>query len=150
MININIKATGINQAIAAIEKVRNETVTDYRDFFRIEVEPELKDLFRQAFQSNGFGRWPKLAASTIAQKAREGFPSTPLVRTGYYRRSAERLENMRITRTELEITSPVRYAIYHENGTSRIPQREVFTAVARRIRRRLPRLYQAYQGRRLR
>lgn len=150
MINISIKATGIDQAITAIQGVLQDTLIDYRPFFRAVVEPELKKLFREAFDTRGFGRWPPLAQSTLEQKAQEGFPSAPLVRTGYYKRACTRLQGMRLTRNELCIVSPIRYARYHELGTSRIPQREVFGAVTRRIRRRLPRQFEIWQARRLR
>lgn len=150
MIKLNINVTGIDQAIASLESVLEDTLVDYRPFFRAVVEPELKKLFREAFRSRGFGRWPPLAPSTLEEKARQGFPSAPLVRTGRYRRSAERLQNMDLERNSLTITSPVPYAKYHEYGTGRIPQREVFAAVARRLRRTLPRQFEIWQARRLR
>lgn len=149
MINISITATGIDETIKSLTKVA-KGLGDHRDFLKEEVVPELKKEFRRVFSSDGFGRWRPLDRDTITQKLEDGYSTTPLVRTNYYKRVTERLQGMTIRRNVLEIDSPVPYAKYHEYGTRRIPARPVFSAVAQQIRPRLPRLYEIYARRKLR
>ena len=148
-IGLNISVTGIDQAIASITEVA-QRIDNHSDFLRNEVEPELKNVFRDIFRSQGNRRWPQLKRSTIQQKTKKGYPSTPLVRTGNYRRQTESLNGLRITKEYLEVISPVPYARYLEYGTRHMEKREVFATAARTMRRRLPRMYEAYHQRRTR
>lgn len=145
---MTISATGIRETIAAIQKVRAGT-RDYRPFFEEEVAPRLRREFSRVFSTRGYHTWEVLAQSTLLQKAKQGYSTAPLVRTGRYRRTTEKLEGMRLRRRVLEIRSPIPYARYQEYGTRNIPARPVFEEVAQRIERQLPALYRRYARRRL-
>lgn len=148
MLKMTISLTGVKQTIQQLTQTA-ELVGDHREFMRRVVFPELRREMRRVFSSRGYNTWAALAPSTLRQKARQGYPSTPLVRTGYYRRVSESLRGLRVRRNVLELDSPVPYAIYHEFGTRRIPRRPVFTAVARRLQRELPRLYRQFLDRKI-
>lgn len=145
-LNITITETGIDQTIKDWTALARR-LGDHRDFLRSEVVPELRKEFSKVFTSRGYGTWKPLAQSTIKEKQSKGYPPDPLIRTGYYKRTSERLRGMSIRRNVLEIRSPVRYAAYHEYGTRRIPQRSVFCSVAQRIEPRLAELYRNYNNR---
>lgn len=80
------------------------------------------------FRSGGaeIGGWKPLAKSTLRQKARLGYPSDILVRTGRLMRSlasktTDTVEE--ITSRDLRIGTGVPYAIYHQKGTKKMPAR---------------------------
>ena len=143
MINITLKTEGKVQAINNIGKLADQ-IGDHRDFLRREVEPELKKQFRKAFRTRGFGTWQPLKRSTLREKARRGYPSTPLVRTGRYRDATEQLLGRTLTRSYLEVRSPIPYARYLEYGTRHMFARSVFGVVGGEMERLLPRLYREY------
>ena len=66
-------------------------------------------------------RWAALAPSTIAKKKRMGYPMTILTATGDMWRS------LRVVFTDkfAEITITVPYSIFHQKGTSKMPQRKI-------------------------
>lgn len=69
----------------------------------------------ERFGSQGYGEWPELAGSTIRQKARDGFPFGPLIRTGELVDSltdADRAAEM--TPWALTWGTDVPYAMYHQ------------------------------------
>lgn len=146
---LTIKLTGVDDAIKMPED-QARLISDHRAFFRIMVIPELKRYFRDVFSTEGFGEWPPLAASTLAEKRRKGFSSAPLVRTTVYRASSTGLRSTKVRRNVIEITSQVPYAKYHELGTRYIPKREVFEKVADKIRPELPKLWIKWQRRQTR
>jgi phage gpG-like protein len=78
------------------------------------------------FATEGFGEWEPLAASTLASKARKGYPSDILVATGILRSSLTEDglgSERRVTPNELVFGTRVPYAQYHAFGTSKMPQR---------------------------
>lgn len=88
---------------------------------------ELSAIEQERFDTRGYGAWPELAASTLAQKAAHGFPLDPLIRTGALRDSltdpgtagADRGPKHFVWGTDIE------YAQYHQDGTEKMPQRKV-------------------------
>jgi phage gpG-like protein len=67
-----------------------------------------------------------LAPSTLAEKARLGYPSDILVRTGELRDSlTDPGRAMKIGATEATYGTDVFYAGYHQDGTTKMPQRQV-------------------------
>ena len=143
----SISIKGIDSTIKALQAEAKQ-LSDHRAFLRDEVAPLLRREFREVYRSRGYGKWPPLAPSTIAQRRRDGYGTAPLVRTGNYLKNSANLRGQRIRRNVLEITSPVYYAQYHEFGTRHIPPRPVFKYVADRIRPELPRLYASWRRRR--
>lgn len=144
-----ITVTGIDKAIKDITAEAN-TLSSHRLFLRREVVPELRKQFRNVFRTRGFGKWQPLAPSTIAEKRSKGYSIEPLVRTGVYRSASRNLRGLRVRRNQLEVTSPITYAKYHEFGTRGRPQRPVFEFVADKMKDELPRLYRRYTRRRTR
>src|ERR1035437_9761524 len=71
--------------------------------------------------------WPPLAESTIADKARHGFPTPkPLLRTGAMRDSIE----YEVHGNEGAVGSNSEIAVYQELGTSHIPPRSFLVSSA--------------------
>jgi len=71
--------------------------------------------------------WPPLAASTIADKQKHGFPTPkPLLRTGALRDSIE----YTVSGLEGAVGSNLDVAVYQELGTSRIPPRSFLVSAA--------------------
>jgi hypothetical protein len=75
--------------------------------------------------------WRPLAASTVQQKRRAGFPLDPLVRTTKLRDSLTRrpLGVEHVTGREMTAGTTARYARFHQVGTRRgLPSRPLFSA----------------------
>ena len=93
---------------------------------------------REQFASGGhrFGSgWAPLAAYTIAEKVRHGYPTDPLIRSGDLAASLTRrpMAVEHVTPHEVVAGTDDPKAIYHQRGTSRMPQRKLFDP--RQIRR---------------
>ena len=140
---------GLDRTIKFLQDY-SKTFRDYNDFLVREVEPELKNLFKRVFATDGFGKWPRLKQSTLDAKAAAGRTSEPLEFTGRYRRACENLAGKRVGRNNIQIVSPIREAVYQEFGTGNIPARPVFELVAERMRRSIRRLYTRYNARQTR
>jgi phage gpG-like protein len=63
--------------------------------------------------------WAPLAASTAARKAKQGYSSKPLERTGHLRQSFRQFSD----NDQAGVGSEVPYSRYHEEGTAKMPQR---------------------------
>lgn len=74
----------------------------------------------RGFQAGGNPRWVPLASSTLAQKLRKGYSSTPLIRTGHYRQSFRPFSD----NDRAGVGSEVPYSKYLEGGTRRMPARQ--------------------------
>lgn len=70
--------------------------------------------------------WAPLKASTAKQKAKHGYSSQPLIRTGHYRQSFRPFYDNDTAGTGSEVP----YSKYHETGTSRLPQRAALPSEA--------------------
>ena len=88
------------------------------------------------FNTSGGGhkppkRWRPLAKSTAKQKAKLGFSSRPLIRSGRLRQEWA----LKATRNRGTLTSTaaskkgVLYATFHEKGTKRIPKRKILPTI---------------------
>lgn len=71
--------------------------------------------------------WPPLAASTRAQKRREGFLADPLVRTTRLRGelTGRPLGVEHIRASEVDAGTDIPYARFHQGGTRRMPPRRL-------------------------
>lgn len=75
--------------------------------------------------------WAKLAESTLADKARKGFPvPSPLRRTSAMAESYR--HEVAPAALEVVVGSPSKIALYQEMGTSRIPPRPVLALAMQR------------------
>ena len=63
--------------------------------------------------------WLPLKPSTLKDKKRKGYSSTPLIRTGHLRQSFRQFYD----NAQAGVGSEVPYSKYHETGTQRLPQR---------------------------
>jgi phage gpG-like protein len=99
-------------------------------------DPVLHEIEAEQFASEGHGEWPPLAASTLRQKARHGFPAAPLIRTG---RLIGSFHTMSMSPQSFVWGTPVDYAHWHQDGgykPGRPPQRKVIdidTTARRRL-----------------
>ena len=149
MLNLNMSITGVAAAQLALRALAAHIINP-AEFLQDVAVPYLRKDIRRAFQSHGYRTWRPLAQSTVAQKAKGGYSTAPLVRTGRYQRTTESLKGLRVRRNVLELDSPIPYAVYHEYGTRRIPARPVFSLVTKRLERELPRLFDRWVQRRIR
>lgn len=86
----------------------------------------LEGIETDRFDTEGHGEWPELAPSTVREKTRLGFPLDILVRTGKLKKSlTERELAMRLTPLSMSWGTDVEYAKYHQEGTTKMPQRKV-------------------------
>lgn len=78
------------------------------------------------FDSEGHGQWATLADSTLAEKQRLGFPEQILVRTGDLKDSLTD-PGRAASKQPFSMTwgTDVPYAIYHQLGTEKMPERQV-------------------------
>jgi phage gpG-like protein len=78
------------------------------------------------FDTEGHGLWPALADSTLAGKLRLGYPAQILLRTGDLRESlVDPARASHKERFEMWWGTDVSYAQYHQEGTDRMPERQV-------------------------
>lgn len=84
-------------------------------------------------------RWADLAPSTLAEKRRLGYPDDILTRTGKMRKSVDAIA----TAKTLVIRMRSEYAIFHQEGTSKMPQRKILGMNDKR-RERLAKLIRVY------
>lgn len=72
---------------------------------------------RDRFASEGGGEWPPLAASTLLEKERLGFPAFPLIRTGeLYQSLTDPSRAAAFSAQEMTYGTDVPYARYHQDG----------------------------------
>jgi phage gpG-like protein len=91
-------------------------------------KPIMSEIEEQQFDSHGAGAWPSLSESTLEQKGRGGWPSDPLVRSGDLKNSLTDPGRAAQTGpTEMSYGTDVPYAGYHQDGTSKMPQRQVIS-----------------------
>jgi phage gpG-like protein len=96
----------------------------------------LHQIEAEQFASEGHGQWPPLAASTLRQKARRGFPATPMIRTG---RLIGSFDPMSMSAQAFTWGTEVEYAHWHQDGgyvPGRPPQRKLIdidTTARRRL-----------------
>jgi hypothetical protein len=89
-------------------------------------KPIMSDIEQRQFDTQGDGQWPPLADSTVLEKERLGFPADPLVRSGDLKDSLVNPDQaMRTGLMHAEWASDIPYAGYHQDGTSKMPQRQV-------------------------
>lgn len=75
----------------------------------------MADIEQQRFRTEGDGTWPPLAAATIDEKARLGFPPFPLIRTGeLYQSLTEPTRAAAFSPQEMSWGTDVPYAKYHQ------------------------------------
>ncbi|NER97508.1 MAG: hypothetical protein F6J86_27275 [Symploca sp. SIO1B1] len=84
------------------------------------MEQETERQFATETDPDGV-RWAALAPSTLAQKRRLGYPDSILTRTGKMRRSVNSVADAR----GVLIGVDVPYAIFHQQGTRKMPQRRI-------------------------
>lgn len=117
-----------NVDIKAVEELVKNAIDSVTDFKR-PMEKSL-NLLRQeqranfAQQGRLYGYWPKLAASTKKDRERKGFsPNRPILeRTGKLKNG---FKVSKFTKDEGEIVNTVKYAKYHQGGTSKMPKRKI-------------------------
>lgn len=92
-------------------------------------EVELSAIEQERFDTRGYGEWPALSASTLAQKAAHGFPLDPLIRSRDLIDSLTSFghDQSASTKGPQQFTwgTSVPYAAYHQDGTDKMPQRKV-------------------------
>lgn len=90
------------------------------------VKPIAASVEEEQFATQGEGAWPALSESTLAEKEAGGWPADPLVRTGSLKDSLTDPGLAADTGPRhMVYGTDVPYAIFHQEGTSRMPQRQV-------------------------
>ena len=89
-------------------------------------EPVMAEMEQRQFDTRGDGAWPPLAESTLRQKSMRGWPADPLVRTGALKDSLTD-PGRAFTKGPMnaEYGTNIPYAHYHQDGTSKMPARQV-------------------------
>lgn len=117
MIRVEVDAAGAIRRIQTLTgESRDRTVPNRQ------LATQLTGWTLRNFQQGGglqTPSWAPLKASTAKQKARLGYSSTPLIRTGHLRQSFRPFYD----NDQAGTGSEVPYSQYHETGTERLPQR---------------------------
>ena len=104
--------------------------------------------FQTVFENEGSdetGPWAPIAVSTLQWKRSHGYPDDLLVATGLYKESLTRRSpygQLSIRDNTITITSKVEgkdgalLAVYHEEGTARMPARPVINSISATLRER--------------
>lgn len=84
---------------------------------------------RKNFESGGRPEWQDLAASTIASRLQQGYGIwPPLTKSGALKKKATAFGIWTINRDSAIMQEPrIKYAGFHQSGTSRMPQRAFAT-----------------------
>jgi len=126
--------------VSSIEN-KIKDITNLREPLR-ETDKAIHKEYSLNFDFQGFrtGKaWSKLAKSTQKQRARLGFGAARpiLIRTGKLQRG---LNKGMVNRNKLLIKNSVDYAIYHQEGTSKIPKRPLFL-FTKRMKRTISQIF---------
>jgi phage gpG-like protein len=90
------------------------------------VKPVAAQVEEEQFDTQGQGAWPALADSTLARKASGGWPEDPLIRTGDLKASlTDPGRAADVGPRHMIYGTDSSYAIFHQLGTSKMPQRQV-------------------------
>ena len=105
-----------------------QTLTD--DFDWASLAPVIADHAERIFRTQGNGKWPSLNPQYAAWKSRN-YPGAPiLVRTGQYLAAATNPgaphNVVRTGKDYIEFGVQLDYAVFHEEGRGRLPERPVF------------------------
>lgn len=92
------------------------------------IAEDFRRMQAKRFDAEGPG-WAPLAPSTLARKARKGYPETILHATGILRDSLTKVNApgsvVRMLPDEIFIGTRVPYGTYHQTGTDKMPQRKI-------------------------
>lgn len=105
----------------------------------------LKGVFsRDVFDSQGAAigeKWKRLSPYTVAQKARKGFPSTPLIASGRMRESFKTI----VSSDQAVIYNTAEYFKYHQSNQprSKLPRR-VMMKISNNLKTEVVRFFQTY------
>jgi hypothetical protein len=109
-----------------------DRVKNLRPLMTGEIAPAANRMLLRWWESNGNGTWAPLAPSTIKAKIRKGTfgrgtlrDTLHLFRTLFQERTADSRLRTVSGGLRLQLNTGVPYAIYHQVGTSRMPQRQV-------------------------
>ena len=128
---MRISVDGIQRQVKRFQNIKRR-VQSFRMFFEQVAKPLLIEEVEAIFQREGIApRWRPLALSTLIEKREAGLDNGILRRTGRLYRAYTDGSGARVSDTRFSYTVDVPYARFHEFGTSRIPQRQVFGQVIR-------------------
>lgn len=128
---MQIRVDGIQNQIRRFRNIK-QRVQSFKMFFEQVAKPLLIEEVEAIFEREGISpRWRPLALSTLIEKRRLGLDNGILRRTGRLYRAYTDGSGARISDTRFSYSVDVPYARYHEEGTARIPQRQVFGQIVR-------------------
>lgn len=105
---------------------------------------ELRGVERDLFDAEGFGDWPPLAASTVAQKGSGSIlRETDALFSSLTEQGASGA-TQEIFGNELIFGTSVEYATFHRTGTSRMPKRDPLPVPRAQDMRRFTKATQAW------
>ncbi len=117
----------LQQVMSTFQNMIDGVISAYeplRESAQIVIDESVKNIDTQGF-TYGTAFAP-LAVATRADRVRKGFPAARpiLKRTGTLRDGAMIKS---ITDQEVVVENPVPYAVFHQNGTRKMPKREVLS-----------------------
>ncbi len=117
---------------------------DYRQPFRQSADMLVRQFSNEVFATQGAvlgEKWKRLSPYTVAQKARLGFPSEPLVRTGRMQRSFDSI----VSTDQAVVRNTADYFKYHQSNQPRqkLPRR-VMMKLTDNTKADIVRYFQAY------
>jgi phage gpG-like protein len=144
MLNLNFEIEGEKQVSRRLERVGDE-VQNWYPAFR-DIGEDLTGFFSgEVFDTQGavFGEpWQPLSESTKRQKAKKGYPMTPLIRTGTMRKSFKSTA----TPKWVQVYNTTDYFKYHQSNKprSKLPRRVMMKLDEIRRQMVVKQLYEHY------
>lgn len=145
MYQIRIDISIFNSRISQVRK----RLSELKPFFLSEGSDVVYKEIRQVFDTEGHGTWPQLSTEYAAWKE-QFYPGKSILRREdtYFQaatgpNAADSFREASNKRLRIGVTGP-EYAVFHEEGTSRMPARPVFEMAAERLGRPLLRSLEQY------
>ena len=102
-----------------------------------ETESRLSRLFKTEGSSEGV-EWPSLKEKYLIWKLKKGYSEKKLHKTATLAQSFY----SEVKKSSALVGTPVKYAVYHETGTEKIPRRPFMEPVFKTMTKRLPEIFQ--------
>ena len=118
---MTVDAKTLQRKLRKIDKWLQDFSSPLREIQKMQLQ-EVKESFPKSWVNTVDKKWRALSPATVAEKVRKGFSSKPLIRTGALQKSFTKTSVKPKIET-ISSTSP--YFKYHQQWTSKMPQRQI-------------------------
>lgn len=122
-LTLSVDVSPVLKSLSALDKALGNTTVPNR-----QLSAQMYSWIMNNFNAGGGMQdppWAPLAESTLKQKAKQGYSSQPLIRTGNLRQSFAPFYTSELAGVGAKASMGVDYAQVHQEGTDHIPQRSM-------------------------